>query len=120
MNWRDVLRELLGFLVRTFVRGLSRRSQSTEGGSDMNELARAIVLICRVLEAKGMVSPIDAHAEELRALYLTLLRRGESATDYHFGPRGQDNLRALEEDARVKELFPPFEPTPLPQKQESR
>lgn len=85
----------------------------------MNETDRAVVLICQLLEAAGVLDKKSPAALELRALYLTLLRRSESAADYHSRPRGRDNMRALELD-KVKEHFPTKPPTPLPQQTENR
>lgn len=82
----------------------------------MNELARAIVLLCQLLE--GTFDRDDPKVTELSALYLTLLRRGESAAGYHLRPRGVDNGRALELEGGGD--FPEVPPAPLPQKAENR
>jgi len=83
----------------------------------MNELARAIVLICQILERGGVDDDQD-NVKELRAIYLTLLRRSESASLYHLTPRGDDNMRAydLRDEKEKSVLFPPTEPPALPQK----
>lgn len=82
----------------------------------MNELARAIVLLCQILEAQLELGESE-QLEELQAIYVTLLRRGESAAGYHTRSRGLDNLSAAEQDANVKDAFPTTEPRSLPQKE---
>lgn len=83
----------------------------------MNELARAIVLLCQLLEDRGLFDINDDRLTELRALYMTLLRRSESARDYHQRARGKDAIAVMLD---ADSMFPLNEPPPLPQKMETR